>query len=339
MKAVVCVPGSTDGTEVADVPDPAPGAGQVVVQVDACGLCGSDVHAIEHGATGDGQILGHEFSGRVVEVGGGVDRAVLDALVAASPLGSCGSCRACVRGLPFQCTQVPNIGLSAPGAYAQYVAVPQEQLVRLPDGVPTELGAHAEPLSVAMKGVELARVGPGDSALVYGVGPIGLNTIIALRLAGVEDIVAAGRRSPGRRAAAAELGAHTVLDTRELGVREYSEQSGVRFSAVLECAAAPNAFADALEVLEPGGVFVEVALTGEQAVLPLNRLVQQGVAAAGSCAFDFDTYSRAVAYIASGAAPVEKIISSRVDMAATPGALAQLRTPGDLVRVLTRPWD
>jgi threonine dehydrogenase-like Zn-dependent dehydrogenase len=339
MKAIVCVPGTADGTEVAEVPDPEPAAGEVVVQVDACGLCGSDVHAIEHGRVAEGQILGHEFSGRVVELGAGVDTALLDTLVAVSPLGSCGSCRACARGLPFQCTQVPNIGITAPGAYAQYVAAPQEQLVRLPDGVATELGAHAEPLSVAMKAVELARVGPGDSALVYGVGPIGLNAIMALRLAGVENIVAAGRRSPGRRAAAAELGAHTVLDTRELGVRDYSERAGARFSAVLECAAASNAFADALDVLEPGGVFVEVALTSEQAVLPLDRLVQRGFAAAGSCAFGTDTYARAVAHIASGEAPVEKIISRRIGMDATPGALTQLRTPGELVRVRTRPWD
>jgi (R,R)-butanediol dehydrogenase / meso-butanediol dehydrogenase / diacetyl reductase len=335
MRAVVCVPG---GVEVADVDDPAPAPDEVVVRVEACGLCGSDVHAIERGFTAPGQILGHEFAGRVVDVGASVRAGWIGAAVAVDPLGSCGSCRACARGVPFGCRAVPNLGITAPGAYAQYVAVPQRQLVRLPDELPAELGAHAEPLAVALRAVDLARVGPGDSVLVYGVGPIGLNAIMALRLAGVDRIVGAGR-SAGRRAAAVAVGADTVVDTREVSVPDHAAQTGSRFTAVLECSGAPGALMQALEVLEPGGTYVEVALTTETATVPLLRLVGDGLTIVGSCAFDAATYARAVDHIGACRVPVAALISERVGLDATPEALDRLRAPGDLVRVLTRPWD
>ena len=335
MKAIVCVPG---GAEVAEVKDPVPAPDEVVVAVEACGLCGSDVHAIEHGVTAAGQILGHEFAGRIVEVGSSVSGGWIGHAVAVNPLGACGSCRACARGVPFQCSSVPNVGITAPGAYAQYVAVPQRQLVRLPDGLPVEMGAHAEPLAVSLHAVDLARVGPGDSVLVYGVGPIGLNAIMALRLAGV-DIVAAAGRSPGRRAAAAGVGADPVLDTRETSIAEYARNRGARFTAVLECSGAPGAVAEAVQVLEPGGTCVEVALAADAPPVPLIRLVGEGLTVTGSCAFDTPTYDRAVGHIVAGRAPVASLISERVGLDATPEALVRLRTPGELVRMLTRPWD
>jgi threonine dehydrogenase-like Zn-dependent dehydrogenase len=335
VKAVVCVPG---GVEVADVKDPVPAADEVVVAVEACGLCGSDVHAIELGLTAAGQILGHEFAGRVVDVGALAGTGWIGRAVAVNPLGSCGACRACARGLPFRCPAVPNLGITAPGAYAQYVAVPERQLVRLPDELPVEEGAHAEPLAVALHAVDLARVGPGDTVLVQGVGPIGLNVIMALRLAGAGRIVGAGR-SAGRRAAAAAVGADAVVDTRETSLQDYATDSGARFTAVLECSGAPGALAEAMDVLEPGGTYVEVAISAEVASVPLLRLVGDGLTIAGSCAFDAPTYARSVDHIAAGRVPVAAIISERVGLDATPGALVRLRAPGDVVRMLARPWD
>jgi (R,R)-butanediol dehydrogenase/meso-butanediol dehydrogenase/diacetyl reductase len=333
MRAVVCVPGDT---EVAEVSDPSPAEGEVVVAVDACGLCGSDVHFIADGLTQPGQILGHEFGGRIVELGRAVTGWRVGQAVAVNPLGSCRSCRICDRGLPFRCEAVPNLGINAPGAYAEYVAVPQGQLIELPGELPVELGAHAEPLAVALQAVAHADPGPGDTALVYGVGAIGLNVIMALRLAGVDTIVAAGR-SPGRRAAAAKVGADEVIDTREIGVTEYAREHGHRFAAAFECSAAPKAIEDAMSVLEPGGVCVEVALTPESAAVPLFPLVGEGLRLAGSCAFSYPAYRAAVEHIAAGRVPVTALISERVSLDDTPSALVRLRTPGELVRVLTRP--
>jgi (R,R)-butanediol dehydrogenase / meso-butanediol dehydrogenase / diacetyl reductase len=335
MRAVVCVPG---GTEVADVPDPVAGPGQVVVEVTACGLCGSDVHAVENGLTRPGQVLGHEFGGRIAEVGAGVTGWRAGQPVAVNPLGSCGSCAACAAGVPFQCSAVGNVGLSAPGAYAEYIAIPAGQLVALPDELPVEMGAHAEPLAVALQAVAQADVGPGDTVLVHGVGSIGLNAIMALRLAGVDHIVGAGR-SPGRRAAATAVGADAVIDTREISLRDYVAEAGRKFQAVLDCSGAIGLFAESLDVLAGGGTFVEIALATESPAVSLFGLVQGGLRMAGTCAYSYATYEAAVGHIAAGRVPADAIISERVSLDDTPSALARLRTPGDLVRILSLPGE
>ncbi len=324
------------GTAVADVSDPSPAPGEVVVAVEACGLCGSDVHAVQNGQCEPGQILGHEFSGRIVALGADVTGWSQGQPVAGSPLGSCGKCRICMRGLAFRCPAAPNIGINRQGAYAEYVAVPARQLVALPDDLPIAVGSHAEPLSVGSQAAKLASVGPGDPVLVYGVGPIGLYAIMALRLFGAGPIVAAGR-SAGRRAAAADVGADVVIDTREISVTSYAEQSGTRFAAALECSAAPGAFTEALSVVEPGGTCVEVALTPEVASVPLFGMLSEGHHLVGACAFSDETYRESVAHLAAGRVPVERLVSERVPLDGTPDALRRLQTPGSLVRILSLP--
>ncbi|MBO0834795.1 MAG: alcohol dehydrogenase catalytic domain-containing protein [Actinobacteria bacterium] len=333
MRAVVCVP---DGTEVGEVPDPVAGPGKVVVEVEACGLCGSDVHAIENGMTQPGQVLGHEFGGRVTEVGAGVTGWRAGQPVAVNPLGSCGTCRACTAGTPFACAALPNIGLSAPGAYAEYISVPANQLVALPDGLPVEKGAHAEPLAVALQAVSQAAVGPGDTVLVHGVGSIGLNAIMGLKLAGVDHIVGAGR-SPGRRAAATAVGADDVIDTRQTSLADYVASSGRRFAAVLDCSGATGLFAETVGLLEPGGAFVEVALTSDVPSVNLFGLVQGGLRVYGTCAYSYANFEAAVDHIAAGRVPVDAIITERVSLDQTPDALQRLRKPGELVRLLSLP--
>ena len=335
MLAVVCQ-GTT--AQVAEVPDPVPAPDEVVVEVDSCGLCGSDVHVLQNGQAADGQVLGHEFSGRIASLGREVTGWGEGQPVAASPLGSCGKCRICARGLAFRCEAAANIGITRQGAYAQYVAVPARQLVALPDGLPLEAGSHAEPFSVALQAVKLASVGPGDPVLVYGVGPIGLYAIMALRLAGAGPIVAAGR-SAGRREAAAAVGADVVLDTRENPVTAYAREAGTKFAAVLECSAAPGAFTEAMSVTEPGGTVVEVALTPEAPPLPLFGMLSEGLHLVGACAFSDETYRTAVDHLIHQRAPVDRLVSERVPLERTPDALVRLRTPGTLVRIIARPWE
>ena len=109
------------------------------------------------------------------------------------------------------------------------------------------------------------------------------------------------------------------------------------FAAVLECSAAPGAFAEGLAVLEPGGTCVEVALTPEMASLPLFGMLSEGLHIAGACAFSDDTYRESVAHLAAGRVPVERLVSERVTLDDTPSALKRLQTPGSLVRILSRP--
>ncbi len=153
MRALV-VAGSN--VEVAERPDPTPAPGEVVVRVSACGICGSDVHAVSDRFAADGQVLGHEISAVVASVGADAGPWVEGTPVAVNPIGSCGQCAACRRQLPFLCQQVPNVGISAAGGFAEYLAVPAAQLIALPIGLEPWVGSRAEPLAVALRAVELA---------------------------------------------------------------------------------------------------------------------------------------------------------------------------------------
>jgi threonine dehydrogenase-like Zn-dependent dehydrogenase len=113
----------------------------------------------------------------------------------------------------------------------------------------------------------------------------------------------------------------------------------MKFAAALECSASPGAFGELLRLLEPGGTCVEVALTPEAASVPLFHMLSEGLRIAGSCAFSDETYRAAVGHLGGGRVPVERLISERVSLADTPSALVRLRTPGTLVRILSRPWD
>ncbi len=333
MRALVCVPG---GVEVTQVPDPQPAAGAVVVRVQACGICGSDVHAVERGLAADGHILGHEFSGTIAALGTAAGAWREGQPVAVNPVGSCADCEACRQGLPFLCGTMPNLGVSAPGAFAEYVAVPATQLAALPADVDPEIGAHAEPLAVALRAVELGEVSHGDIALVYGVGPIGLNVIMALRLAGAGHIIAVGR-SAGRRAAAAAVGAHVVLDARDADVAAYLAQAGVRCRSAYECSGAAHALGETVAALAPGGISVQVALPAEASPLQVRTLVARGLRIVGSCALRPDDYARAVECLVTGQVAGSALISERVPLDGAPDALTRLRQPGELVRVLVRP--
>jgi threonine dehydrogenase-like Zn-dependent dehydrogenase len=334
MKALVMGPG---GVSVLDRPDPVAGPGGAVVAVHSCGICGSDVHVVEAGVRRHGQVLGHEFSGTVVEVGAGVDDLRVGQAVAVNPLGGCGACGPCRQDLPFLCRELPNLGLTAPGGFAELVAAPRPQLFALPEGVDPELGAHAEPLAVALHAIALARAAPGDDALVFGVGPIGLRVILGLRAGGAGRIVAVGR-SAGRRAAAAAVGADVVLDSRETDVAAWAAVEGLAFSQVYECSAAPGALAQCVAVLAVGGTVVEVALPSEPATLDVRQFVGRNLHLVGSCAFGVAEYRRSLELLCSGAVDVSPLVSERVPLAGAPDALRRLTRPGDLVGVLVQPW-
>jgi threonine dehydrogenase-like Zn-dependent dehydrogenase len=335
VKALVVVPGGS--TEVVERPDPHAAAGQVVVKVHSCGICGSDVHAVDGGARRHGVVLGHEFSGTVAEPGPGASEWEAGQAVAVNPLGGCGSCPACRQRLPLLCQEVPNLGLTAPGGFAEYVAVPKDQLFALPAGVDTELGAHAEPLAVAMHALELAQPAPEADALVFGVGPIGLNVIVALRAAGAGRIVAVGR-SAGRRGAAAAVGADVVLDSRETNVADYAEKEGLAFSQVYECSGAPEAVATCAPAMAPRGTLVQLAFSGSPAEVDTRLFIGRNLHFVGSCAFGVEEYRRSVSLVSSGRVDFEPLVSERIPLSAAPDAFRRLQHPENLVGVLVQPW-
>src|SRR5579884_2363211 len=243
-----------------DVPEPsAPGADEVVVRPANCGICGTDLHEYTagpivtpvepHPLTGaqNPQILGHEFAGEVVAVGGQVTRVREGDRVAIMPLAYCGRCSYCRRGLQHLCATMGCVGLShAWGGMAELAKVAEYQIVRLPDGVSYEQGALIEPAAVAAYGVERAGVAPGDRVLVTGAGPIGALAALCARAAGASAVYIS-EPNPARRRRAAALGAATVLDPAAVDLPEVlrEETGGLGVDVAIECSGHPSAFGSA----------------------------------------------------------------------------------------------
>ncbi|MHA6622872.1 zinc-dependent alcohol dehydrogenase [Pseudonocardia sp. DLS-67] len=199
---------------VDDVPEPSPGPGDVLIEVVATGICGSDIHGYtgENGRRVRGQVMGHETVGRVLAVGpdAGADLAVGDA-VTVNPVLWCGECRQCGMGREQACPDKTVIGVTPElrSAFAERMAVPARNAVKLPAGMPIEHGALVEPLAVGYHALVRGGCGAGESVLVIGGGPIGQACVLAARRQGAER-VAVSEPAPHRRELNARLGAAVV---------------------------------------------------------------------------------------------------------------------------------
>jgi threonine dehydrogenase-like Zn-dependent dehydrogenase len=324
--------------EVAAQPDPVAGPEDVVVAVHSCGICGSDVHAAEAN-TGHGHgIPGHEFSGTVVEVGQDVAGWRIGQAVAVNPLGSCGVCEWCRGEMLILCKGRPNLGLGAPGGFAEYVAVHHSQLFALPESLPVEYGSRVEPLAVGLRAIAEAGPPSGCNAIVFGVGPIGLHLIQGLRALGAGQIIAVGRSSEGRRAAARRVGADVVLDSRETDVGDYVKEHGIEVAQAYECSADAQALVVLTRAVRAAGTIVAVALGRAPGAFDEHAFVAKGQRMFGACAYGNRDFAKALELIATEKVNVEPLITERVPLDEGPEAFVRLRHPGDLVSVLVQPF-
>ncbi|MBX5466086.1 MAG: alcohol dehydrogenase catalytic domain-containing protein [Firmicutes bacterium] len=321
---------------VETVPDPVPGPGEVLLAVEACGVCGSDLHLLQMDTVAPGQILGHEFSGRVLATGSQVrdwrpgDRA------AVNPVGQCGRCRWCQSGMGFLCAEYPNLGINAPGGFAELAVVPVEQLYRLPEAVSFEVGALIEPLAVAWRAVAVGRPRPDDRVLVTGAGMVGLCTTVALRAHGVQAITVV-ERAENRRQVASALGARKVLgDFTDLA--RYAGPTSDRFDIAWECSGAPDALSWLTRTVRPGGTLVQVALTGSMPKAAIWDFVNNGQALLASCAYDRDVYRQAYEWaIAHPDALQPLLVHRKVGLSEAPDAFEWVRHPEAVVGAVVEP--
>jgi (R,R)-butanediol dehydrogenase/meso-butanediol dehydrogenase/diacetyl reductase len=247
-----------------DLPEPDPTPGTVKVRSLHNGLCGTDLHQYFVGPMSPAPlptVVGHEFAGEVVELGAGVTSVAMGDLVAIEPLWPCGTCAQCTEGDPNLCPEVLCHGLGGPGGgLSEFTVVREHMAHKLPEGLGPVHGALVEPMSVAYRAVLRAEPRPGDAAVVFGGGPIGIGAFLALRALGVDDVTVV-EPAPERRAAVAALGAERVLDptTTDIveDVREHTVGAGAR--VVVDAAGVPASFTAALGLAAPRGRVVTVA--------------------------------------------------------------------------------
>ena len=192
-------------------------ANEVLLEIEACGICGSDLHALEvpprHPAT-EGVVLGHEYVGRVIEVGPEVMGLKVGDRVVDNPDVYCGVCTACRDGLLNQCENFTTLGIYIDGGFAEYNVAPEHALFKIPDEMPREQAALIELLRCVVNGTQKLRLRPGDTVAMLGAGPAGLMFMMVLRAAGASEVIIS-ETVPYRIEFAHDVGADTVIDATE----------------------------------------------------------------------------------------------------------------------------
>ena len=294
---------------------PEVGPHDVLVAVDHCGICGTDLHLVMEGMGIPDSIGGHEWSGRLVALGSAVEGWSLGDLVVAGPLAGCGACVPCRRGRPAVCTRLPAFDyVSFQGAFADYVRTQAARLHRVPPGLSPRAAALAEPVAVALHGLTIGGgADAGQRVLVTGAGPIGLLTIAALRAAGVEDIIVS-EPAPERRARALAIGAAHAVTPEELPAAPLITPVDEPFDVAYECSGRAKACEAALDQLGYAGTLVLVGTGSERPSINHNRLILLELTVAGTFNYDADGFARALDLLATGRLPVDLLIE--------PGAIA-----------------
>ncbi len=341
MPAAVLQRGGVLAVEEIPIPDARPG--HVVVEVARCGVCGTDLHQVLDGWGRPGSIGGHEFSGRIVAVGDGVEGwAVGQAVVSGADRG-CGTCGPCQAGRPSVCERrgfEPGI-TEFQGGFAPFAPVSADRLEPVPDGLDLRTAALAEPLAVALHAITVSGIGRGATALVFGAGPIGA-LIAAVLLARGHD-VAVVEPAPTRQALARRLGAHRVVAPDDLEVPSIAEPMRIVDGAVdvvFECSGHRAAMEAGLAQLRRTGTLVLVGSGMEPPSFDPNRIVLNEVTITGAFTYDLGGFADALALLASGALPVDVLVHPHdVGLDDLQAAMVDLRRGAIAGKVLVDPSE
>ncbi len=321
------------GLAIVTRPLGAPAPGQARISIDACGLCGSDLHLLAAGRLGPGTILGHEAVGTVEAAGAGVPQHVIGRRVVVRPRVPCADCAVCRDGDDHLCSASIDLAIGmghAPGAFADHLTVPFSALVPIADELDDRAATLVEPLAVALRGIAAAEqslAGDHDGGViaVVGGGPIGLLTALALEALDHEDVHLV------------EPGVGRAAHARARGLRVgHPGPSSARL--VFQCAGGSDATADALDLARTGATLVFLGVTHEPVAISQLRLVVKELTlrgAFGCRAIDFD---RALGLLEQGTVRAADVITHEITLDGLPELIAEATAPGtSCVKALVRP--
>ena len=319
MKALVKTRKGVGFIEVLDVPEPQPQSGEVKIEVAACGICGSDIH-VWHDTFPywPPVILGHEFTGTVVETGPQCQYSkVGDRVVAEPHTRACGQCYLCRTGNIQICPQKRSPGWGIDGGMAPFICYPEKLLHRIPADMTPDQAVMVEPTANAVTDLlERTKVNPGDFVVVQGPGPIGLLTAMTARAAGAREVAIVG--TPGdvalRFAKAKELGFDKLINIAEQDAAEAIAQmtDGIGADIVAECSGAPPAIAATAELVRKQGKICVIGLTGGQKVqLDWDKFAFKVVNVIFNLSTSYTSWDTSIDLIYRKLIPAEKLITHK----------------------------
>jgi L-iditol 2-dehydrogenase len=329
--------------EMTELPQPTPGADEVLVRVAACGICGSDVHGYD-GSSGrriPPIVMGHEAAGIIAAVGSDVrtfkegDRVTFDSTV------SCGACGPCTRGEVNLCDRRQVLGVSCgdyrrAGAFAEFVSVPARIVYRLPEALSFAEASMLEAVAVAVHAVSLAQISKDTTALVVGAGTIGLLTLQALKAAGCKQVLIADV-DDSRLALAKTLGANETLNAdKELVAEVLGRTGGAGVDVAVEAVGRNETVRGCIDSVRKGGRVVLVGNISPEVTISLQKVVTRQIRLQGSCA-SAGEYPQAIEWMASGAIRVKPLITAIAPLEEGPQWFERLhaREPNLMKVVLT----
>ncbi|MFW9800456.1 MAG: zinc-binding dehydrogenase [Candidatus Thorarchaeota archaeon] len=299
---------------VKDVPEPELGPHDVMVKPKFVGICGTDLSAWEYGMYESGLIMGHEFTGDIVQVGSNVNEWKVGDRVVPSSLIPCGTCDYCRKLRHSLCDDMQMIGISMNGGLAELVALPEKALHALPKSLDYKSGVFVEPLAVAIKGFHSVEFSEGMDILVLGAGPIGLLSIQYAKMNGASKVYASEVK-PARLRAAAQTGADVALNPKDeslpLRIEALTDGNGV--DLVVECTGEAEPTSEAFSMVKRGGTILVLGITEE----PVEADFMTGVLNELTIQFSYLGYAEfpeAIELLASGRIKVEPLITRTISL-------------------------
>jgi L-iditol 2-dehydrogenase len=344
MEALVKTQKGRGFLEIRAVEDPIVGDNEALLQIKAAGICGTDIHIMEDRFPNNPPvILGHEFSGEIIEVGREVSGYTIGDRVVSEPhKGGCGTCRYCLTGEVEVCRTKRAIGYKIDGSFASLISMPVTSLHRIPENVTYEQAALTEPLAVAVKGVlERARIEPEDFVMVAGCGPIGLLAAAAAKAEGARAVMITGTDGDEklRLPAARRLGIDHVVNIQKEDPLQIVQDltGGAGADVVVEASGAAPSIRQAFDLIKIDGRICGLGLSGKEDIgIPWDTAIIKAVRLICSMSSNWTSWERALSLMSSGKVKVDPLITANFSLNEWQKAFNMLQNL-EAIKILLRP--
>jgi 2-desacetyl-2-hydroxyethyl bacteriochlorophyllide A dehydrogenase len=301
---------------VEQVPEPHCEPDEVIVQVAQVGICGTDLHIYRNEYMSQFPLIaGHEFTGRIVEVGKRVTSLQRGQRVSVDPNLYCGECYFCRQQQSNHCLNWQGVGITRPGGFAEYVAVPARACYPLPDSLTDMQAAFIEPLSCVIHALNRLRVWPGDEVLIWGGGPMGLLWIQAMQHSGASQVVVVEKEAD-RRSLAQSMGATAIFAPDQVQKESLQELAPHGFAIVIDATGVPAVIEGALCYLKPRGQYLQFGVSPKEATVRWSpyEIFHKDLTIIGSFALCY-TFQPAIAWMANRVVDIAPLVSHTLPLA------------------------